>query len=901
MSDEKFHGYRYLVDAETLREYAMRFDNGQPAPPIQVFSGDASLPSLKPGQTVFAFDDESEIEYRPDANGRNVGYLGALLWKMTANDAGKIDKGGQLNNQWVEYKISPVVLQTGDVRVKYTLTEESKQELAARDITGAPESFEDLLPATDPAIKRGPNGVSVDQRALAALAFPPHHSGPAAVARHNIEISTVRPNVLPTPAPANGNAAPRPTDTFARVTTPAPRVARTLDKPKVADSTIEALIKQFCIDLSDKAAQGRLDPVIGRDAETDQALRVMARRKQASLCFTGDAGVGKTAMFAALAQRINDDPDLPEEFRNARILQLDLQAMNAGAQFRGQFEAKLKPLIDGLQEREGWLKGRKIILAIDEIHSQLTAGMASGGTDSGNMMKPFLTSPGISVLGTTTAEEYRKHIEKDPAMVSRFEQLVIGEPSTADTMKILKGLWPTIREHHQLTEDLSDKDFQYVVTMTTRYAPNDSNPRKGEKVLDMAGASAKFRRSGSITREDINRAVAQMSKLSPEFLAQGDAQRFLAMEKDLPSRVLGQDPAIRKVVDGLIGARSGLNDPNQPWGCFVLQGPTGTGKTELCKELSKYLFGTEEAMIKLDMSEYSAEHTVSRLIGAPPGYVGFDSASPALTERIRQRPYSILLLDEIEKAHPKVFDVFLSILNDGKMTDNQGKTVLFNNVIIMMTTNLGAKNAMGVITGNEGVTFGQVRKLETDEQRHARLTSAYAGARGDFFRPEMINRIEELGGFVTFAPLSEPVIASLIDREIGKVGDRLSQNLANYTPEDGSAPVASDAPFAITLDVSDDIRAKLTKDGYNPTMGARPMRKVIREQIGNPLGKWLMANRDELVAFAAKHGTARLVIDKVGADFAPVIAAPVALPAAAPVGNDNKPARKPKKATAPKV
>lgn len=889
-----FHGYRYLVDALTMRQYAMRFVNDRPAPPVQVFANDERLTALKPGEVVYAFDDETEVEPR---RGEGI-FVGASLWKMTANAQGQIDKGGALTDRWVEYKVTFQPDTDGGIKIVYTMTNESIKLLADAGFEKVPAVFEDKLEQDDPAITRTAAGVELKPEILSSLSFPPAHNGSAAIARHNTEFA--KPS--PVPAPANNNGAPRPTDAFPRTNTPAPapsRQPRVLDKPKVSDSAIEAVLKQYCIDLSERAAQGRLDPVIGRDKETDQALRVMTRRQQASLCFTGDAGVGKTAMFAALAQRINDDHDLPENLRGARIVQLDLQSMNAGAQYRGQFEAKLKPLIDGLQEREGWFKGRKIILAIDEIHSQLTAGMAAGGTDSGNMMKPFLTARGISVLGTTTADEYRKHIETDPALASRFEPLVINEPKLEETLTILKGLWPSIREHHNLSEDLSDRDLQYIVRMTDRYAPNDSNPRKGVKVLDMAGSSAQFRKSGAINRDDINRAVAQMAKLTPEFLSQSDNERFLKMEQQLPTKVLGQEPAIQKVVDGLIGARSGLNDPNQPWGCFVLQGPTGTGKTELCKELAKYLFGNETALIKLDMSEYQHENSVWRLIGAPAGHIGHDSSKPALTEQIRQQPYSILLLDEIEKAHPKVFDVFLSILNDGKMKDNHEKTVLFNNVIIMMTTNLGAKSALDVISGNEGMSFGQTKKDETAEQRYERLTKAYKSARSEFFRPELINRIEELGGFITFAPLTQGVITSLVDREITKVSERLSQNLSNHMPDDSTdAPLVNNGPLNIMLDISPELRAKLSKDGYDPTMGARPMRKVIREQIGNPLGKWLMNNKEELIAFTLKHGATRLVIDKLGADFAPRLeAAEQAVPAAS---NDN-PGTKRRKASAPKV
>ncbi len=876
-----YTGYRFMVDAKTSRQYALRYVDGAPQPPVTIHATDVAESKLKPHETVFAFDDEIQTEKRADGV-----YLSTVVWQMKANANGDFGQGAEGKRCAVEYKVifKPDAEREGAVNIEYVLTDESRADLDEKGFSeDLPEMFVEELELDNPGIDRA-RGI-VKPEILSTIAFPPHHNGSATIARYNVEQNpqpAPKPATVSQPA-ANTNTAPRPTPAFPRPTSTTSPRTRTVERPRVPDSAIEAIIKQFCDDLSEKAASGKLDPVVGRDGETDQALKVMSRRKQASMCFTGDAGVGKTAMFSAVAQRLHDDRDnLPESLKDARVLVLDLQAMNAGAKFRGQFEEKLKPLIDGLKEREGYLKGRKVILAIDEIHSQLTAGKAEGGSDAGNMMKPFLTSQGISVMGTTTAEEYRKYIEKDGALSSRFEQLVVGEPSAKDTKLILNRLWPLYRDHHGLTQDLSDEDLDYIVTMSNRYAPNESQPRKGEKVLSTAAASAEFRGSSKIEKEDIISAVAQMSKLSVDFLNQNDLERFVQMEKELPQKVLGQ-PGIQKVVDGLVGARSGLNDPNQPWGCFVLQGPTGTGKTELCKELARYLFGTEEAMIHLNMGEYAQEHSVARLIGAPPGYVGFDSAEPALTEKVRQRPYSIVLFDEIEKAHPKVFDVLLPVLNDGKMEDNQGKTVLFNNCIVVMTTNLGAKDAMALVKngGTAGMGFGTETKAKTPEEMQDDLAKVYKKARGDFFRPEMINRIEELGGFVTFLPLSQVVVSKLIDREITKVSARLSKN-------DGAGLAG------VSLEVGEEVRAKLAKDGYVPEMGARPMRKVIREQIANPLGKWLMVNKEELMTFVAKNGPAKLVINKVGADFAPKIEKAVS--------NTNEVVAKPvrKKAAGPK-
>lgn len=834
-NEEGFTGYRYLLDAKNSRQYAVRYVGGDPVKPILPFALDERENGFKAGETVFAFDDEIERKLE----GGKISFHATTFQLDIGPDAQPV--GG--NRAGVVYEAVLRPNMAGGIDVSYILSKDSELSLTQRGFSDDfPKSFRHTIEPESPALSRDPMGrLIIDPKIISLLPFPPHQpDGLAVVARMSVE-----------KAPDNVAVAPREKD---KVTGKAKDdfnnkgstavVPKPPQKLKVPDSAIEGVIKQFCVDLTDLAARGKLDPVVGRDTETDQAMKVLSRRKQASLCFTGDAGVGKTAMFSGIAQRIADGEGVPESLEGARVLQLDLQAMNAGAKFRGQFEEKLKPLIDGLQEREGMLRGRKIIIAIDEIHSQLTAGKAEGGTDSANMMKPFLTSKGISVMGTTTSEEYRKHIEKDGALASRFEQLPLASPDEASTKVILQKIWPLIRDHHKLAEDLADEDFDYIISMTNRYAPNESQPRKGEKALDMAAASARFRGSNVIEREDMISAIAQMSKLSVDFLGQSDHERFLKMETELPKLVLGQ-PGVQRVVDGLIGSRVGLTDPDQPWGCFVLQGPTGTGKTELCKALSRYLFGTDEALIKLDMSEYSEKHTVSRLIGAPPGFVGFDSAEPALTERIRQRPYSILLLDEVEKAHPDVFNVLLSVLNDGKMTDNQGKTVLFNNVIIVMTTNLGARQAL---TG--GMSFGGSADNDDPKAVEARLATVYEKARKDFFRPEMVNRIEELGGFVTFIPLSQTVITNLVGRELDKASRRLSD-----TTRAGLKNV--------TLEVSQEIRDQLAKDGYNPSMGARPMRKVVREKIQNPLAKWLLGNKEKLAAFVAANGSAKLVIDSL--------------------------------------
>ena len=887
-NENGYHGYRFLVDAKNERQYAIRYDNGKPTKPFSVFDGD-----FKKNETIFAMDDETQVK---SEGGKTR--ISTVAYQLKTDATGEVRGPGAFKQVGVDYDVSFKTAADGSFSLSYKLSAESKKTIEEMDFAaGFPQEFTEKLNPKDPGLRRDSTGAitGLDQRLLSNLSFPPHHNGGAHVARFNIETAPDTTSVMPRPedivqetrTPSNQNSGnTRPAKEFNNRT----NLPAVQQKMKVPDAAIEAVLRMFCDDLTEKAEQGRLDPVVGRDAETTDSIKILSRRKQASLCYTGEAGVGKTAMFSGVAQYIADDVDVPDSLRGARVLALDLQAMNAGAKYRGEFEAKLKPLIDGLKEREGYLKGRKIILAIDEIHSQLTAGKAEGGSDAGNMMKPFLTAKGISVMGTTTLEEYRKHIEKDGALASRFEQKTLSQPNAQDTLTILEKLWPLIRDHHNIAEDIAKEDLEYMVTMTNRYAPNESQPRKGEKALDMAAASAKFRGSNVVEKEDMVAAVAQMSKLDASFLNKSDYDRMLKMEETLPEKVLGQ-PGLKQITDGLIGARSGLNDPNQPWGCFVLQGPTGTGKTETCKALAEELFGDPKALIQLNMAEYSEKHSVSRLIGAPPGYVGFDTAEPALTEQIRQRPYSILLLDEIEKAHPDVFNVLLPVLNDGEMTDNQGKKVQFNNVIVIMTSNLGAKEAMAALeSGGNSMALGNNTAEKTPEEQQELLGRIYGRARGQFFRPEMVNRIEELGGFVTFIPLATTVIEKLVNIEVNKVAKRI---------KDPSGAGFKD----VELVLSDEVKAQLAKEGYKPDMGARPLRKVVREKIANPIGKWLMGNKVELAKFAAENGGAKLVIKSLDAGFQPEMA-PGKEPAliAAPASNDDakkKPARKPRKKSGP--
>jgi len=803
-----FTGFRYLLDALSKRQYALEFVDGVPKIPLHVFNPDKSSDALQTGETVFAFSDE-QIK---TAEG-----IKTVIYKITPK--GKDEQGQQ------HYNISdvPVTYQRAyyeDASGRdyvFVMTEETKKILKSYKEAGF--DYFSGIPQELPAPQVG-------------TTIPMHHgSALAQLARDGV-----------TAAPASFNRA-------------AAAPYRENPNWKIRDSQLEAALKQYGVDLTQLARDGKLDPVIGRENETTQALKILSRRKQSSLCFTGDAGVGKTAMFYAIAQRIVDDEakgELPQSLQGARTIMLDLQSANAGAKYRGDFEERVKPIIEGIAERNGTFRGKKLLLAIDEIHSQLTAGKAEGGTDAGNMMKPLMTTNGVSIMGATTDIEYKKYIEKDPALASRFEKMRIGSPDEKATLAILKGLWPLTKIHNNLTENLSDADFQYMVTMSNRYAPQESQPRKGEKVMNMAAASAEFAGRTRIERKDVIAAVAQMANLSESFLSMNDAERFLKLEKDLPKVVVGQ-PEILRVTDSLIGARSGLNDPDQPWATFLLQGPTGTGKTLLAKAIAEHLFGDEKALIKLDMADYQQEQDVSKITGAPPGYVGFEDTMP-VTEQIRQRPYCVLLLDEIEKANPKVFDKFLGILNDGKITDNHGQTVLFNNVIIIMTSNLGAAEAQKLLEGKSGKIDIVNGATQTPEAQQKALRAIYSNAIKGQFRPEMLNRIEEGGGVIVFRPLDKGNVTEIANIELAKLAKRLSNADGQDLPN-------------VKLQVSDDVMKEIIDKGYNPAMGARPLRKALKELIANPLGKWLMdpANKQKVEDFVAKEGSANLVIKSVTA------------------------------------
>ncbi|NJL05353.1 MAG: AAA domain-containing protein [Chloroflexaceae bacterium] len=627
------------------------------------------------------------------------------------------------------------------------------------------------------------------------------------------------------------------------------------------------ILSKYSIDLTDLASADQLDPVIGREAEIERIVRILSRRTKNNPVLVGETGVGKTAIAEGLAQRIASG-DVPPPLRGRRLLSLDLAGMVAGSKFRGEFEERLKAVIEELRANKG-----KIILFIDELHTVVGAGAAAGSIDASNMLKPSLSRGEIQVLGATTIDEYRKHIEKDAALERRFNPVFVEEPDVETAVEMLRGLRKRYEEHHALT--ISDNALLAAAQLSHRYISDRFLPDKAIDLIDEASAKLRIdiyampkelreqeqelstlqeQEEDAGARRDYERAAILRSRylaLQSEFdrekqawlkssnldevvdeedvafivsswtgipvsrMLETEREKLVNMEERLHDRVIGQEAAIVALSDAIRRARSGLRDPRRPIGSFIFVGPTGVGKTELAKALAEFMFDSDEAMTRVDMSEFQERHTVSRLIGAPPGYVGYDEGGQ-LTESIRRRPYQVVLFDEIEKAHPDVFNALLQVLDDGRLTDGQGRSVDFRNTIIIMTSNAGTEYLRAAPIGF--ATRGGRGLVQEDHFDLKEARQKVDEALKQAFRPEFLNRIDDI---ILFHPLTMADLTRIVDLQVNELTARLHEQ-------------------QVTLHLSDTARQLLVTEGYSPVYGARPLRRAIQRMVETPLSRALL-------------------------------------------------------------
>ena len=627
-------------------------------------------------------------------------------------------------------------------------------------------------------------------------------------------------------------------------------------------------LAEFTRDLTEAARAGKLDPVIGREKEIQRVIQILSRRTKNNPVLIGEPGVGKTAIAEGLAERIASG-DVPEELLDKKILSLDLSGMVAGTKYRGEFEERIKNTLAEVK------KAGNVILFIDELHTIVGAGSAEGAVDAANIIKPALGRGEIRVIGATTLNEYRKYIEKDAALERRFQPVTVGEPTPEATLEILKGLRDKYESHHKLT--ITDEALEAAVQLSKRYIGDRFLPDKAIDLMDEAASQVRmtaessspdlkaleekistlhrekndaiaaqdfekaaqlrdieknyqeqvdierenWRKSlsqnrGTVTADDIAKVVAGWTGIPVTRLTEDESMRLLKLEEKLHQRVVGQDDAVTAVAKAIRRSRVGLKDPKRPIGSFLFLGPTGVGKTELCKTLAEAMFGDENAMVRIDMSEYMEKHTVSRLVGSPPGYVGHEEGGQ-LTEKVRRKPYSVVLFDEIEKAHEDVWNILLQILEDGIVTDSQGRKVDFKNTIIVMTSNVGAKNitADAARLGFDGSEKGE---KESEEVRFDRIRDAVMADLKRTFRPEFLNRIDEI---IVFRQLTEENIRQIARRMLDVTGARMAQQ-------------------GITLAADDDAVAELARDGFDPQYGARPLRRAIQSMVEDAVAEKML-------------------------------------------------------------
>ncbi|MET8183088.1 ATP-dependent Clp protease ATP-binding subunit [Streptomyces sp. NPDC005336] len=646
-----------------------------------------------------------------------------------------------------------------------------------------------------------------------------------------------------------------------------PPAAPTVDQRPVMDRSATPTLDRFGRDLTEMAREGRIDPVIGRDEEIEQSIEVLARRGKNNPVLIGEAGVGKTAVVEGLAQRIAD-ADVPDILLGRRVVQLDFASVVAGTRFRGDFEQRLTSIIDEIRTNSD-----ELIVFIDELHTVVGAGGGSegGSMDASNLLKPALSRGELHVIGATTLKEYRQYIEKDAALARRFQPIMVPEPTPAAAVEILRGLRDRYEAYHQVR--YTDEALLAAVELADRYLTDRFLPDKAIDLMDQAGARVRLRSSArgtdlralereveqltrekdqavaseqyeratalrdriaelgaqitkgsgaqshggrahggrvaEVTVEDIAEIVSRQTGIPVSSLTQEERERLLGLEEHLRKRVIGQEEAVSAVADAVLRSRAGLADPDRPSGSFLFLGPTGVGKTELARALAEALFGTDDRMIRLDMSEYQEKHTVSRMIGAPPGYVGHEEAGQ-LTEPVRRQPYSLVLLDEVEKAHPDVFNILLQVLDDGRLTDSQGRTIDFKNTVIVMTSNLGSET----IAGRGALGFGGGDAEADEEARKERVLRPLR----EHFRPEFLNRIDEI---VIFRRLADEELRQITDMMLEETRRRLR---------------AQDIPVDVTPAAVD----WLAQRGHKPEYGARPLRRTIQREVDNPLSRMLL-------------------------------------------------------------
>ena len=555
-----------------------------------------------------------------------------------------------------------------------------------------------------------------------------------------------------------------------------------------------AALDAYCVNLNAKAQAGRIDPLIGRDAEVERTIQVLCRRTKNNPLYVGDAGVGKTALAEGLARRIEND-EVPQVLEGAVIFALDMGALLAGTRYRGDFEERIKAVLAEIEAHDG------AILFIDEIHTVIGAGATSGGAmDASNLLKPALQSGTLRCIGSTTYKEYRNYFEKDRALVRRFQKIDVNEPSVDEAVKILRGLKPYYEAHHGVR--YTAEAIRTAVELASRYINDRRLPDKAIDVIDEVGASQRLlpesKRRKTVGVKDVESVVAKIARIPPKNVSRGDKTILESLERDLKTVVFGQDQAIGAVATAIKMARAGLREPGKPVGCYLFSGPTGVGKTEVARQLA-HVMGVE--LVRFDMSEYMERHSVSRLIGAPPGYVGFDQGG-LLTDAADQNPHMVLLLDEIEKAHPDLFNILLQIMDYGKLTDHNGKTVDFSNVILIMTTNAGATELAKAPIG-----FARTEREGDDEEAIKRM-----------FAPEFRNRLDAV---IRFAALSPEVIVRVVDKFIIQLEEQLADR-------------------NVSIELSAEARTWLAEKGYDPTYGARPLARLIQEEIKKPLADELL-------------------------------------------------------------